>query len=176
MKPQEPENDTQCFQNETAQCFQNETISIVTSIQSKEEEKKEKDILHISKKKEPESEEISPEPKITYKDVVGFWNAYSGSLPKIKLDTLSDKNKRHISQFLADKFFFDKFKSAVRQVASEPYWIEHRYGLWNLLTSRDNKIDKWASKWDSIHSPQPRYPATPMTPPPKTKFIKEEDA
>lgn len=87
---------------------------------------------------------------IPYDQYLQAWNAHRRTLPKVTI--LNDKRKRQIAQHHKQHAnALDLFEHATKAVASEPWWIQHSYGLDNLLTG--NKIVTYAERHQAQNQP-----------------------
>lgn len=94
----------------------------------------------------PREKELHPsKEKELYQLYVDAWNEHRGPLPAIR--GLNPQRRRAIDAHVKEhgEAAFLIFIDAVRQVATESFWIERGYGFGNILTA--GKALNWAEKW-----------------------------
>jgi hypothetical protein len=92
--------------------------------------------LVVNAENEPVAITLSATPtRVSNQELLDIWNQHCGVLPKV--EKLNGRRGSALNQIRKEHgdATRERFANAVKQVASDPYWIEKSYGFDNLIRS-----------------------------------------
>ena len=83
--------------------------------------------------------------RVSNQQLLDIWNQHCGVLPKVETD--NSRRKAALDKIRKEHGdnTEERFVNAVKQVASDPYWIENGYGFDNLI--RDGRVQEKHEKY-----------------------------